>query len=97
MSHRLPIDAAGVGAYAVMTVGPIKAGAVAHRGATSPVYDRDGKKTRDLVNHPACVPAEDGEPTGSRSPRFPEVSAAWADHLGAVACTAQQCFGGRQP
>jgi hypothetical protein len=90
---RLPIDA-GVGAYGVMTVGVIKAGAVAHRGATSPVYDQDGKKTRALVNHPACVPAEDGEPVGVRSPRFPEVSAAWADHLGAVACTEPKCFPG---
>lgn len=91
MSARLPVTGT-VDGWPVMTVGALVEGAVAHRANTSPVYDGNGKLTKRLVQHPACMPAEAGEPTTTRAPRFPQVSVGWADHLGAVACTHAQCF-----
>lgn len=87
---RLPITGTADG-WPVMTVGAIHPGAVAHRPATTPIRDEYDRKR--IVSHPACMPAEDGEPPRTRAPRFPEVSAGWADHqFGVVPCTAARCF-----
>ncbi|MGW4467495.1 hypothetical protein [Micromonospora sp. NPDC004704] len=88
----------GSGAYPVITDGPLKDGAVAHRpeNAISKVPAGhtllDGTQVmRDVhITRPRCYADDQGEQVDARAPRYSAVSAAWADLQGAVACLT--CF-----
>ncbi|GAA1608797.1 hypothetical protein ACFQY4_46105 [Catellatospora bangladeshensis] len=85
--------------WEVVTDGPVTPGALAHRYAshhwatTEVLYGRE-EITKHWAHVPACQrPEPDQAPaTDGRS-----YSAGWAQHRGAVACRAAQCFAEPEP
>ncbi|WP_334445002.1 hypothetical protein [Micromonospora sp. CPCC 206060] len=80
-SRRLPRAMTSGGASVAVRL-PVGAGTLAHR----PTYRRiapDNKYDQRTVVSAACAP---------QGAECRELSAGWADHLGALACTAPACF-----
>ncbi|MFC7246052.1 hypothetical protein ACFQO7_26545 [Catellatospora aurea] len=80
--------------WEIVTDGPVRPGALAHRYAghawstTRVVFGRD-EQVRHHTLVPACHTPEPEQPPTSDARSY---SAGWALHRGAVACTAPQCF-----
>jgi len=85
---RLPAKVRDGGGTVAVAI-PLEDGSVAHRPKWDVVETRNrrGGTVKEQVLGPRCQAAP------PRGVKFGPFSASWADHLGAHACPAAECFG----
>lgn len=84
---RLPYDMTKGGATVAVRTGPVTEDTLAHRPTWTRVKPDDKYDLRSILTA-ACAP---------QGAECVALSAGWADHLGAAACTATACFPDAEP
>ena len=91
MTTKLPEALTRTGASVAFIAMPVVAGTIAHRPASAsrmvPSRHGYGQPVKETFDITACAASE-----GEHADEAYQLSAAWADHLGAVACTEPGCF-----